>query len=80
MVLHYSTSVEFWSLFRKRTICIMTSYALSLTVVVVDPRRLALACRNSGGKQAGRPAGQKCYQDENKTSLTKEGVLVLCLI
>lgn len=28
----------------------MTSYALSLTVVVVDPRRLDLACLKNGGK------------------------------
>ena len=55
----------------------MTSYALSLTVVVVDPRRLALVCHNNGGKQTGKPAGQKCYRDGDmmKTaSLTEEGV------
>ena len=46
----------------------MTSYALSLTVVVVDPRRLALVCRSNGGKHAGKPAGQKCYQDENNVA------------
>ena len=35
----------------EQTICIMTSYALSLTVIVVDPRRLDLVFL------AGRPAG-----------------------
>ena len=45
-----------------KAICIMTSYALSLTVVVVDPGRLGLVCRENGGKQAGKPAGQKCYR------------------
>ena len=43
----------------------MTSHALSLTVVVVDPRRLALVCRKNGGKQAGKPAGQKRYWKMN---------------
>ena len=45
----------------------MTSYALSLMVVVVDPRRLALVCRKNGGKQAGKPAGQKRYWEMNET-------------
>ena len=60
----------------KQTISIMTSYALSLMVVVVDPWRLALVCRNDGGKQTGKPAGQKCYRDELdiKNKLTEEGV------
>ena len=42
----------------------MTSYALSLTVVVVDPRRLDLVCLENGGKQAGKPADQRRYRDE----------------
>ena len=33
----------------------MTSYALSLTVFVVDPQRLDLMCRKNGGKQAESP-------------------------
>ena len=44
----------------------MTSYALSLTVVVVDsPRLMAVMCRKNGGKQAGKATGQKCYRDEH---------------
>ena len=44
------TSVKFTN-FAEETICIMTSYTLSLTVVVVDPRRLDLVFL------AGKPAG-----------------------
>ena len=61
----------------------MTSYALSLMVVVVDPQRLALVCHNNGGKQAGKPAGEKCYQgehDENNVVRGGRMPLVLCLI
>ena len=36
----------------------MASYTPSLTVVVVDPRRLDLVCRKNGEKKAGKPAGQ----------------------
>ena len=32
----------------------MTTYALSQTVVVVDQRRLDLACRKNGGKASGQ--------------------------
>lgn len=32
--------------------------------VVSRPQRLTLVCGKSGGKQAGKPAGQKRYRDE----------------
>ena len=48
----------------------MTSYALSLTVVVVDLRRLALVCNKNGGKQAGKPAGQEHYWEMNVKKTT----------
>ena len=51
----------------------MTSYALTLTVVVVEPRRLALVCRKKGGKQAGKPAGQKRYWDEHDKNNVAHG-------
>ena len=54
----------------KETICIMASYTLSLTVVVVDPRRLDLVCRKNGEKNAGKPAGQKrCWDEHDKNNV-----------
>ena len=52
----------------------MPSYALSLTVVVVDLQRLGLVCRNNGGKQAGKPAGKKyLYRDEHEENDVAHG-------
>ena len=57
----------------RNAICIMTSYKLTLTVVVVDPRRRALVCRTKGGKQAGKQAGQKRYWDEHDKNNVAHG-------
>ena len=40
--------------FNNRLLCIMRSYALGLTVVVVDPRRLDLVCYINVGKASGK--------------------------
>ena len=52
----------------------MTSYALNLTVVVVDPRRLALVCCKNGGKQVGKSAGQKRYWEIARDERDKTNV------
>ena len=54
----------------------MTSYALSMTVVVVNPRRLDLVCRKNGGKQAENPWVRNSIEKNvmKTTSLTEESV------
>ena len=50
----------------------MTSYALSLTVVVVDPRRLALVCRKRVGNKRESPWVRNAIEmNEIKTTSLK---------
>ena len=51
----------------------MTSYTLSLTVVVVDPRKLALVCRKIGGKRAGSPRVRNAVEMKNNVARGSHG-------